>query len=681
MIVKNILQPIEGFIFCVLLLCITPFLYSNSFIDQDLIPKGFAVSLIAALFSIYLFVHRKKIVLKFNKTEFIILWMIVAFLALFALGIFKSINPGDAIYDSLRFSLIFIFSILTFLLIKSEKLKIEQVSFFSMIAVCILLSFFYGQLISGNSGKSLSEIKINYELSGNMGNKNYLAEALTILCPFVLLNFLFKRKWAGLVIGLLLIISIIILRSTSAYIALFILMATVFLILFLKRRNISDEVFRKYILWLRNGIITLSLLAIAVFFLKTSLRDKVNENLEKTTALLNTNFEEAIYREDSANVNSMYERLLLWHNSKKLFEDHWVTGCGNSNWKLLMYQYGIGGAPNLNHGPMHYEHPHNEYLLLPSEHGIFLTLLYLTIFLMVFIQILKRIKHENSIHNLIQQSLFAGGILALLTVSFFAYPLYRPFTSSCAGMLLAFSFAESNSAKSSGVLKSILSFTLIFLSIFSAYVIAVRGPSEILMAKALASQKQNHFDRMSKLVKQANSYFYPLDNTSTPLNWYAGFSDYYSGKTDSAIFYFEKAISQHPYHAEALSDYGACLENLGKHEEAIKIFDRSIQCLPNIYSARKNKAVSLYNLNRKDEALKIISSFKIYDSQYHTIFFTLLDEKVKADTSITNHSDLMKEYNRITFNKPYFIDIYLGLKDRDLYTDSVRSTLKIRLQQ
>src|SRR5205085_2854870 len=71
-----------------------------------------------------------------------------------------------------------------------------------------------------------------------------------------------------------------------------------------------------------------------------------------------------------ANNNSTYERIMLWRNTVKLIEDDPLTGCGAGNWKLIYPKYGISGTRYIETGSTHYEHPHNDYLVIASEAGI-----------------------------------------------------------------------------------------------------------------------------------------------------------------------------------------------------------------------------------------------------------------------------------------------------------------------
>lgn len=76
------------------------------------------------------------------------------------------------------------------------------------------------------------------------------------------------------------------------------------------------------------------------------------------------------YTTSNANNNSIYERIIVWKNSLKLIEEHPLTGAGLNNWKLLQAKFGVGGTIYLNTGMVHFEHPHNDYLLVWSEQGI-----------------------------------------------------------------------------------------------------------------------------------------------------------------------------------------------------------------------------------------------------------------------------------------------------------------------
>ncbi|HKO79112.1 MAG TPA: tetratricopeptide repeat protein, partial [Chitinophagaceae bacterium] len=153
--------------------------------------------------------------------------------------------------------------------------------------------------------------------------------------------------------------------------------------------------------------------------------------------------------------------------------------------------------------------------------------------------------------------------------------------------------------------------------IFTLFVLVNRYRGEVNMAKALHEQSQQHFDRMNKFVAEADNYFFPLDLTTTPLNWYRGFSFFHNQQTDSALVYFHKAELQSPYHIQVLNDLGACYENKGDHIRAMQYFDRVLQITPFYEETMLNKIVSTYNMGKVQEAYGLLHARTYQWTQFY----------------------------------------------------------------
>ena len=156
---------------------------------------------------------------------------------------------------------------------------------------------------------------------------------------------------------------------------------------------------------------------------------------------------------------------------------------------------------------------------------------------------------------------------------------------------------------------------LLLFSLYSTVVFANRISGEYNFSKALSYQARGNFVGMLRSVRNAGNKYYTTDNSSTPLDWYKGFAMFYQGN-DSAMYYYQRAEEQNPYHVQTISDIGALLENQGKHEEAIKYFNRVLAFVPNYYQAHYNLAVAYFNLGRMPEALHEINARFVVGDEY-----------------------------------------------------------------
>ena len=75
------------------------------------------------------------------------------------------------------------------------------------------------------------------------------------------------------------------------------------------------------------------------------------------------------------------------------------------------------------------------------------------------------------------------------------------------------------------------------------------------------------------------------------------------GKKEEALASFDRAIGVNPDHAEALSNRGATLHDVGRFDEALANFERAIGLRADYAKAHYNRGITLHRLGRLDEAL------------------------------------------------------------------------------
>ena len=67
---------------------------------------------------------------------------------------------------------------------------------------------------------------------------------------------------------------------------------------------------------------------------------------------------------------------------------------------------------------------------------------------------------------------------------------------------------------------------------------------------------------------------------------------------------FDRVVQLNPDYAEAWSNKGVALGNLGKFDESIKCYEEAIKINPNLAEVWSNKGVALGNLGKFDESIK-----------------------------------------------------------------------------
>jgi tetratricopeptide (TPR) repeat protein len=380
------------------------------------------------------------------------------------------------------------------------------------------------------------------------------------------------------------------------------------------------------------------------------------------------------------NDNSIYDRLLLYGNSLKMFTDYPVTGCGVGNWRIYFPRYGVSGSPYLVSGRLRYEHPHNDYLFLLCEMGIAGVIAWIGMLIAALYLVVRKLKDPAASRKLKWLLVFmAGGVVAFATVSDFSYPRERFFTMFLLMITLAVItyFTDNPAIKHKSVSKPVL---LLCIVLFAAttWMHAIHVKSEIIFRAAQNRQVHKDYPMMLRYIKNAQTDLFPLDITSTPLNWYRGMAHYYLGDSIAALSCYEKAYEENPYHIQVLSDLGALLEKQGRYPEALHAFRQSLEINPHFAEAFYNIGVTHFKAGNTDSAFyylnlyphahhrayqKMMSEILAYDlslyaQQHHdTLLVNVLNEQIKKDKLF-----LFKKYEKASRNHREFVQSVLEMK-------------------
>ena len=115
-------------------------------------------------------------------------------------------------------------------------------------------------------------------------------------------------------------------------------------------------------------------------------------------------------------------RLLVWRHTLELIQDHWLRGVGIGNWELIYPQYALGEfiRPGWT-----FLRPHNDYLMIASELGIFGLIIFIWLFFTAIRLVVKTLlKTKDAVEGLIM----VGAGMSLFAISLhasFSFPRER----------------------------------------------------------------------------------------------------------------------------------------------------------------------------------------------------------------------------------------------------------------
>lgn len=600
------------FLACIFVLL--PLVFFHSTLDPGLVPRYFITSICLSVFFLAYFIIPSKEAVNLHLPGKIILlfciqqvWMLIT--------IFWSINSGDAVQEWLRTFSFVLFFILSLVILSSQSNSIAYLVRSTFIAIFIFSVYGMMQLypLLLDYFQKSKPLVIDLTICSSLSNKNFFAEVITILLPFQFYG-VRKEKGTWLVLSWtslsLCIFWIILLQTVSSWLAILI---GCLLMLVLARITRTNSVVEKKGISVRSIFLRFGLVCIVlgtVFFLYSKSRNF--SYLEKKVEMVKLYWTQPnlFYTTSNANNNSIYERIIVWKNSLKLIEEHPLTGAGLNNWKLLQAKFGVGGTIYLNTGMVHFEHPHNDYLLVWSEQGIPGILLFLLFFFMVLRQTVKSLRNTRDPDKRTILLLATMAICSFMVLSFFGYPRSRYFVMLLLmiWVALVYFLSEDDSRPKSIHSKWNRKIYLVCFILSGTTLVASWHwlSGEIHLRRAQVYQLKKNYSRMMREAQLARSWLYTIDGTTTPIIWYEGMANFYNGNIPAARSAFEQAEKVNPYHLRVLNDLATTYEQSGMRDKAIAHYKSGLSITPLFIEGLLNLSAAYFNIHQPDSALEVI---------------------------------------------------------------------------
>lgn len=623
----NSLNNSEGLY--ILLILILPFVYVKTIVDPVLIPRQILLSIFLLIAVLFLFFQKQKDSFQFSN-KLIIAYCLLPIL--YCVSIFQSINIVESYYTISKILLFSSFLILTTYLFVSGKIKFETILKALIVFSCfIVVSTILEVIKLRSTGVSVFKESNMYLITSTFGHKNLLSSAIFMCIPFLCSAFLsLKKSWKiAAAVNILFAFLLIFMLQTRAVIAGMGLsfLITAFLSLFLFRGQKE----RKYIRMIGFGAIVV---IVCSLFVAVKYSDKFSL-LTKT--------------------ESMRERVNIWHNTLEMIKEFPLTGVGAGNWQIHFPNYGLTRFYDVNfsisEGLTNFQRPHNDFLWVFSETGIFGFIIYCSIFILSIFYLFKLIRHSSELNQKIIYLLFLFTILGYVFIALIDFPLERMEHQILLGLMLAFITSQYINTFEKSRKKYDVKYFLIllaFTAIFALWVGVNRFDGEKHSNKLLVAHQRGDWNKMITEGNKAINTFYNMDPFSIPIKWYIGFGQFTLGDIPSAKKCFEEAYQIHPYQVHVLNNYATCFEKEGNHNEAIKYFEEMFRISPKFSAGLVNLSGAYYNAGKFEEAYQTISKFN-YDElnpQSQDFMKAILAKKMELMLQKNKYS--VEERKRIT---------------------------------
>ncbi|MHC1706481.1 MAG: O-antigen ligase family protein [Bacteroidales bacterium] len=503
-------------------------------------------------------------------------------------------NPADGIYQWL---LIFDLGVAVFLFSRLFQLHPEPFTevvkgLVILASVSVLYGYFqflYRVLPSGYTHQT------SYLLTATYANKNIFAEVLCILLPFLVYAlWKLERPWQWLsgfafLSSLLLIILSL---SRSAWVSILLTSFSIILVFLVMQKKMLIT----YLNYKRTWIILIGIFT----FVTASL---VLVNLTDKGALL----QKQVHTLTHPTYGSARDRLILWQKTLLIAKEKPFWGNGLGTWRIDILNQGNQNLKSADNTTF-YQRPHNDYLWVLVEQGIFALALLLVLYVLIIKKLITYLKNNTVNEERFKAYTLLAALLMYLSLSVFAFPKERIEHNIFLAAIIALAYTARPADSVSYKLKSyILAVVLIILglgtSVFAGF---TRMRSEALTRKALRERDEGRWDLALLNFQKAENILYHLDPMSTPLKWYQGLMYYNLGDKVNALRCFSDAYLLVPYHPHVLNNLATCYIDKGDIARAIPLFEKAIALSPSFTEARVNLASLEFNAGNLEEAYQTI---------------------------------------------------------------------------
>ncbi len=634
-------------------------LYFQSVLDPTLMSKYLGITgFMIVFYLIYSLMKNQLNLLNTLKSDKF--WLIyLLFLFTTALSISGSALIGDGIFEWSKYLMGFGLVLLwASYYNEPERTELAKKHFSRVISLMALGAGLLGlfQLLDVLMEFGFKHDKL-YLVSGFFAHRNIYCESLFLTLPFSLYGLFYEKgffRWVASVAAFVSLVLCIGLLSRALWIAFagsFLLISILFLSVEfsfwksnpeLKKQGVS--VFLKIISILI--VLFISVIGYAYFNNKGTI----------------SGFWESI---SQVNYYQNYDRLQKWQHSYTLFKENPLLGIGIGDWKIDILRFPPENS-EAEYGFLYFQRPHNDYLWVLSESGIFAFIAYCGVFLSALFMIVRRLKATVHSENRNYLYLLSAALVGYMIFSFFSFSKERIeevvlLSAVFAAILLECKPLSSRNVQA-GASDRVIGAFLGILLVFVFYVGYSRMDAERLLVKYQTQNDKNNIQESIRLAEAVYRPFYKMDPVSSPIRFFSGTGYLKLKEYKTAIRHFEEARDLSPNHVQVLNNLAGCYYSDGQIEKAEAIYKKACVLAPKYTDALLSYGVVLFNKKgEENEQNGFVVTAKVdTNEQKEQYKFQLkaMTDKVTADIlKNTPDSLLRNEVAQIMKDKHRFVPI------------------------
>jgi O-antigen ligase len=651
-------------ILLMVLIALVPVISTSLTLDPELHFQFILLTALLLGFWIVKLFRRTAIIIR-NKTVFYFLIIYIIYLVYSILSLLISNNHADAIFIFSKYVLLFLLTGLLLYFENPDNL-FQTVSRSTVLLSLIILIPACYQVIKLINEKELIIPLSTYNITSLFPHRNLFAEMLLLALPFSVYSFFSDKsywKYAGIISFNFSLFMLIVLSNRASWIGLIATGILVLILLLIKKQVFSINKSRNIF------IISTAVIALASFLFLSAFSDTASL---KSHTLNTLNYSQGSTR----------DRLELWSRTVKMIAEKPALGGGLGSWKIDMLKFGNKGLMSENNTTF-YQRPHNDFLWVAAEQGIIGLILYLSLFAIIIASILKTLFSLTSRLQTKQLLVILSVTSGFLIISLFSFPIERISHTillfACWGLFLSMLNSQKDKNLKKVISLKSFSYYTVFILIFILFIGIFRINSEIHTKNAIIAKKNSRFQKCINEINKAESFFYTIDPTSTPLNWYSGLAYFKLGNYPKSAEQFQKALIVNPYHIYTLNDYAGSLTKLNQDDKAIELYSKAIAIAPNFPEPKLNLCALYFNKSNYNDAFRILKTTNTADtSERYRKTVTFIISKI-ADEDLKNvkpGTDFFLLYQKEHTNYNFYKELLINAKKLNLQPDELilRST-------
>ncbi|NOY49584.1 MAG: tetratricopeptide repeat protein [Chlorobi bacterium] len=630
-----------------LLLFVLPFLNGSSLIDRHLIIQFIGLQFVIILMIAAVLLSGKK---QFSFPFSPVLIMYLLFASYSGVRLLSGDIYSDAIFDWIKIASYFLLFFMLVISFSRNSFVLGVAASLGLLGI-VLAVWGAFELFSLVRNGLISIPLDTYQIKTVFSHRNIYCQALFLSLPFQIYNFspAGKKSYKIIIMAsiFLSIFMLIVLSNRTTSLALSIGFGSVVFLYFLKTRKTAFKLrFQLRSLIITTFISVVFSLAFFHFFTKT---DEIQSHFASIVKL---------------DKGSGKDRIGLWKRSLKLIGEKPLFGkplfgIGPAKWKIEMLKFGNKGLVSENNITF-YQRPHNDFLWISAEYGLIGGLVYLMIFILAFVGLLKLFRRETDYLAALWLLALLMTLIGLFVYSLFSFPHERIFSNIVLVCILAFIAASDSKGLRYFKGKIVLSIFFLF-TIWFAYFGFRRFVSESHARKAILAKNDKKYDLVIKEVDRAVCFYYEMDPLSTPLYWYQGLAFYEEQQYLKAQSAFEKALELNPFHVHILNNLAsACIKN-NQLNTGMNYYREALSIYPDFEDARFNLTAVYFNLGQTDSAFIMLKTIdeNTKDPRYQ-IFINALISKLIQDESIVETDGRIK--NNLSKKNNWHVKKFMNAK-------------------